>query len=117
MARDAESFAKWTSAFKRLEIGKYADLELWVDQPRQRKTFLKFVEKLSPWVTNDDYIEAPGPLADPKKRVKKSQTPQLNGFLCKTSQIQTATTQKIFYKRFYSVNYETGELMVRNSPG
>ena len=86
LAQDEETFTKWTTAFKSLEISKFNSLQLWVDRPRQRKNFLQLVEELSPWVPNEEYVDAPKP-DDPKKKVKKTSIQQLNGFLCKTSQI------------------------------
>lgn len=46
-----------------------------------------------------------------------SDTPvQLNAYMCKTSQVKGAMSKSIFYKRFYTFNKQTNDLIIRLKP-
>ena len=42
-----------------------------------------------------------------------SEDAQLKGYLCKTSQLQSNMSNKIFYKRYYDIEFERKRILVR----
>ena len=96
----------WTKAFKSLENEIYIPSEgkiLWVEKQSQPTQHVKLIEELST-----------------KTQHEKSQAKwmkEVNGYMCKTSQQQNSVSNKIFYKRFYSINCTTKEILVRQKEG